>query len=67
MREPGCHEKYPTHCVLISNLVLLLIYGIGAFILFQFGLIWVIGYVLFIILLEFRLVSGHCRGAIVPG
>jgi hypothetical protein len=60
MQEPGCHEKYPIPIVIVSNLVSLLIYGIGAFILSQFGLIWVIGYVLFIILLEFRLLSRHC-------
>jgi len=60
MQEPGCSEKYPTRIVITSNLVSLLIYGIGVFILSQFGLIWVIGYVFFIILLEFRLLSRHC-------
>jgi len=60
MQEPGCYEKHPTHSVIVSNLVSLLIYGIGAFILSRFGLIWVIGYVLFIILLEFRLLGRHC-------
>jgi hypothetical protein len=60
MQEPGCHEKYPIPIVIVSNLVSLLIYGIGAFILSQFGLIWVISYVLFIIFLEFRLLSRHC-------
>jgi len=60
MQEPGCYEKYPTPSVIVSNLVSLLIYGIGAFILYQFSLIWVIGYVLFIILLEVRLLGRHC-------
>ena len=60
MQEPGCHEKYPPLIVIASNLVSLLIYGIGAYILYKFGLIWVIGYVLFILLLEFRLLSRHC-------
>jgi hypothetical protein len=60
MQEPGCKENYPTAIVIGSNLLSLLIYGIGAFILFRFGIIWVIGYVFFILILEFRLLSGHC-------
>jgi len=60
MQEPGCHEKYPVQIVIVSNLVLLLIYGIGAFILYQIGLIWVIGYAVFILVLEFRLLGRHC-------
>jgi hypothetical protein len=60
MQEPGSKENYPTAIVIGSNLLSLLIYGIGAFILFRFGIIWVIGYVFFILILEFRLLSGHC-------
>jgi hypothetical protein len=60
MQEPGCYENYPASIVIVSNLLSFLIYVIGAFILYQFGLIWVICYVLFILLLEFRLLSGHC-------
>jgi hypothetical protein len=60
MQEPGCKENYPTVIVIGSNLLSLLIYGIGAFILFRFGIIWVIGYVFFILILEFRLLSRHC-------
>ena len=52
MQEPGCHENYPTIVVIVSNLVSLMIYGIGAYILYKFSLIWVIWYVLFILLLE---------------
>ncbi|MDP3396584.1 MAG: hypothetical protein Q8S57_07980 [Methanoregula sp.] len=60
MQEPGCYDQYPTNIVIGSNLLSFLIYVIGAFILFRFSLIWVICYVLFILLLEFRLLSGHC-------
>ncbi len=60
MQEPDCYENYPTLIVIGSNLLSLLIYGIGAIILYRFGLIWVICYVLFILFLEFRLLSGHC-------
>jgi len=60
MQEPGCIENYPLAIVIGSNLLSLLIYVIGAFILLQFSIIWVICYVIFILLLEFRLLSGHC-------
>ena len=60
MQEPGCYENYPTMIVFGSNLLSFLIYGIGAFILYKFSLIWVICYVLFILILEFRLLSRHC-------
>jgi hypothetical protein len=60
MQEPGCKEKYPVAIVIASNLVSLLIYGTGAYILSRFSIIWVIAYVLFILVLEFRLLGGHC-------
>jgi hypothetical protein len=60
MQEPGWREDYPLTVVFISNLVSVMIWGIGAFILYQFGLLWLIGYVLYILFLEFRLLSGHC-------
>jgi len=60
MQEPGCKEQYPLTTVFVSNLVSVLLYGIGIFILFQLGIPWVIGYVIFILALEFRLISRHC-------
>jgi hypothetical protein len=60
MQEPGCRENYPLAIIAISTLLTLAIYGIGAFILSQFGIIWVTGYILFVFILEFRLISGHC-------
>jgi hypothetical protein len=60
MQDTGCHENYPAIIVIVSNLVSFLIYGIGAYILYRISLIWVICYVLFILLLEFRLLGRHC-------
>jgi len=60
MQEPGCKENYPLWMVFIANLVSFLIYGTGAYILLQSGIIWAIAYVIFIIIFEFRLISGHC-------
>jgi hypothetical protein len=60
MQEPGCHENYPSVIVIASNLVSFLIYGIGAYILYSLSLALFIGYILFILLLECRLLSRHC-------
>lgn len=60
MQVPGCKEKYPIAIVIGSNLLSFLIYGIGAFLLLQFSIFWVIAYAVFIIFLEFRLLGGHC-------
>ncbi len=53
-------DSYPCWIILISNLFSLLIYGIGAFIIYQFGLAWLIIYLLYLLFLEIRLVKGHC-------
>jgi hypothetical protein len=60
MQEPGCKEIYPGWMVFVSNFLSLLIYGIGVYILLQFGIIWVTAYLIFILILEFRLISRHC-------
>ena len=60
MQEPGGYENYPTLIVIGSNLLSFLIYVIGAIILYNFSFIWVICYILFILFLEFRILSRHC-------
>lgn len=60
MQGAKCHENYTATTVIASNLVSVLIWGIGVFILYQLGLVWAIGYLLFIVFLEFRLLSTHC-------
>ena len=60
MREPAGYEQYPTGIVIASNLLSFFMYLIGAFLVYQVGIIWVMLYLFFIILLEFRLLGGHC-------
>ncbi|MDD1680884.1 MAG: hypothetical protein LUQ35_04680 [Methanoregula sp.] len=60
MQETGCREQYPLTTVLVSNLLSVLLYGTGISILFQAGLLFVIGYVAFILILETRLIGWHC-------
>jgi hypothetical protein len=60
MQETVCFENYPVGFIIASNLVSLLIYIIGAFLLYELRPLLVIPYFLFILLLEYRLLSGHC-------
>ena len=60
MGEQPCYDQYPVWMVLVSSLLSISIYLIGAVILSPIGLIWPILYLLFILLLELRLMKGHC-------
>jgi len=60
MAEPAGYEQYPTGIVIASNLLSFFMYLIGAFLLYQVGLVWIILYILFIIVFEFRLLDRHC-------
>ena len=60
MPEPAGYDQYPNGIGIASTLLSLFMYLIGAFLMYQVGLIWVILYILCIIVLEFRLLGGHC-------
>ncbi|MFH0869868.1 MAG: hypothetical protein V1866_02320 [archaeon] len=60
MKKELCYENYPIWMVFISNLVSIAVYLLGAFIIYQIGLTWLILYLIFIGILEFRLIKGHC-------
>jgi len=60
MEKGQCYENYPGWIVLASNSVSIAIYLIGAFIMYQLGLAWSILYLIFIGIMEFRLIRGHC-------
>ncbi len=60
MKKEKCYENYPLWIVFFSNFVSIAIYLIGAIIIYQIGIIWVILYLLFLVILEFRLMKGHC-------
>ena len=59
-KKEKTYENYPAWIVLISNLFSIAIFIIGAFIVYQLGLIWMILYILYIIILEFKLIKYHC-------
>lgn len=58
-KSPG-YEAYPVRTVLAANLLSFIIYLTGLFLIYQVGLLWAVLYLAFIIILEFRLISGHC-------
>lgn len=60
MQEPVPYERYPFGTIFIANLLTLSLYVIGAILLYQFLPLLVIPYILFILSLELRLLSGHC-------
>jgi hypothetical protein len=60
MEVVQCYEGYPWWIILLSNLVSLAMIAIGAFIVYQLGLVWMILYLLFVLVLEIRLLRGSC-------
>jgi hypothetical protein len=54
------YDNYPIWIVILSNLVSLLIYGSGYMIMLHLG--WIVSslYLIFILILEYRLISKHC-------
>ena len=60
MEAVQCYEEYPWWMILLSNLVSLAVIAIGAFLIYQLGLAWMIVYLLFILALEVRLLRGSC-------
>jgi len=59
VKERLC-ENYPLWMVLVSNLVSISTYAIGAFIIYNVGTIWLAIYLLYIIALEMRLLKKSC-------
>jgi len=60
MKKERYFENYPFWIVFFSNLVSIAIYLIGAFIICKIGLFWLILYLIFIVILEFKLIRSHC-------
>jgi hypothetical protein len=54
------YENFPLHIVILSNTLSILIYGIGLYIIFKLN--WILGilYLVYCLILEFRIVKTHC-------
>lgn len=60
MEQQKCYENYPAWIVTVSNLVSLAIYFMGGFLIYQIGFLWLAFYAAYILILELRLLKGHC-------
>lgn len=60
MDDSCCYENYPVTTVIVSASVSLLIYGISAFVLLQYGALWAVAYLVVAVIMEARLISSHC-------
>jgi len=62
-----CYENYPAWIVLVSNLLGISIYAIGAYLMFRFGIIWFFVYLVYIIGLELRVMMVSCTNCYYYG
>jgi hypothetical protein len=60
MKGINFYENYPSWIVFVSNLLSLSIYLIGAYIIYQIGIIWLIIYLCYIVFIEIRLWKKSC-------
>lgn len=60
MESSKCYDSYPWWTIVLSNLVSLVIYSLGAYIIYRAGWIYMTIYLAFILILEIRLLKGHC-------
>lgn len=58
--KPKTYKNYPCWIIIISNLVSIAIYFIGAYIIYQVGIIWLLIYLVYILSLEIRLMRKSC-------
>lgn len=62
-----CYEQYPWWVIFLSNFVSIAIYGSGAYIIYQLGLIWLAAYVLYILFLEVGIMRKSCANCYYYG
>jgi hypothetical protein len=67
MAQQKAYENYPCTTVIVSNILSILIYFIGAFIMSKLGVIWLLVYVLYILFMEISLLRKSCAGCYYYG
>jgi hypothetical protein len=60
METKKAYDNFPAGIVILSNLVAILIYGLGFFITLRLGWVAAVLFLLFVLILEYRLISKHC-------
>jgi len=64
--ELNKYENYPFWIIALSNMLSISIYAIGAYIIYQAGIIWLVLYLLYILFLEIKLLI-HCANCFYYG
>jgi hypothetical protein len=59
-KDGKCFENYPCWIVVFSNFISLATYFIGAFIILQLGVFYLVIYLVYILILEFRVMKNSC-------
>ena len=54
------YENFPGWIVVLSNLNQILIYGLGFLVMYKIGLVFSLFYLVFILVLDLRLLKTHC-------
>ncbi|MHC1704179.1 MAG: hypothetical protein AB9846_09755 [Tenuifilaceae bacterium] len=54
------YVKFPIWIVLVSNLLAILLYGLGFLVMFRLGWLFALIYLVYILILEFRILKTHC-------
>jgi len=60
MESKECYEDYPFWIVISANLVAVSVYTIGALVIYQVGVIWLVLYLLYVLFLEVKLLRASC-------
>jgi hypothetical protein len=60
METTKVYENFPARIVIASNFVTLSIWGLGCFVMFQAGLIYLVLFLIYFLALEYRLLGSHC-------
>ncbi len=60
MESNKTYEKFPIWIVLVSNLLSISLYGLGFLVIFNLGWLFALIYLVYILILEFRIIKTHC-------
>ncbi len=61
MKKSEGYERFPLWMVLLSNLLSIAIYSIGLYIFLQFGILFAILFIVYVLWTEIRLLEKSCR------
>jgi hypothetical protein len=60
MESNKTYEKFPIWIVLVSNLLAISLYGLGFLVMLNLGWLFALIYLVYILILEFRILKTHC-------